>query len=169
MLIRSWYSDHLMIAHSCVQQRVIEAAGAQLRNNVVSVTNPVAPPISIKPNKNFPPQPVSPPGPVDDEITLYTQDNMPFTIPKFAAPWFTGKRDAKSVEKLVQANYSKNASVFHRAFRVVCKNCYYGGQGVWAHSIGQYQQNGTKCFLPCLKCKGIRWTSTCPNKEARKN
>ena len=99
---------------------------------------------------------------------MHTQGNMPFIVPKFAIKWFKGKPDAKAVDNIMKANSGKNNTIFHKAFRVACKNCYVGGLGCWAHSIQQCMQKGNKCFLPCLKCGGSHWTNNCPVKKVKK-
>ena len=167
MLIRAWYCDRLMIAHSRAQQRVMEAAGAHLQASVLASTSRTVIEKLPKPQKAIRDTDMST-NEVGEQVTLRALDGMLFTIPKHGKKWFGTTLDAKSCQRTLTANWSQSSSVFNRAFRVVCKNCWLGGRGCWAHTLQQCQEKGNTCHLQCPNCKSIRWISECKAKKQKK-
>ena len=145
----------------------MEAAGAQLQANVSAINSKMTYEKPEKPQKAIRDH-VQAPIEVGEQVTLRTLDGMPFTIQKHGKKRFSSTMDGKSCHRILAANWSQSASVFNRAFRVVCNNWWLGGLGCWAHTLQDCQAKGNTCHLTCPKRKLTDWASECKAKKQKK-
>ena len=172
VLARSWYADHMIIAHSWVHQHIVESAAAAWTVPPPRFPAPVGPVDSNKRVKReHAPSASSVNGPAA-EVPFITKDNVTVQVPVLIARWIRPNMNQQQAEKMLK-DYEKDvqyAGPFKAFFNRICKNCFLAGRGNFAHKLSECQKLGHPCALVCPKClTGRHWTMECPkNKQAKR-
>ena len=172
VLARSWYADHMIIAHSWVHQHIVESAAAAWSSPPARAPVPVG---SIDSNKRtkreHAPGAPSLTGPAA-EVPFITKDNVTVQVPVLIARWIRPNMSQQQAEKLLK-DYEKEpqyVTPFQKFFSRICKNCFLAGRGNFAHKLSECQRLGNPCSLTCPNCRaGRHWTMDCSkNKQAKR-
>ena len=162
MLVRAWYSDVMMLAHSHTQDHIFKMASsvAGKRTMVQNVDMP------FKRQLVQPVSRASSAASQDDTPVLRAANGLTFSCPRVAVDWFHPNISGKKTEAIYRENVTKHFKAFKTVFAKVCKNCWLGGRGTVVHSTMDCMNSGNPCSLPCPNCKTEKhWVQNCPQKK----
>ena len=160
VLARSWYADHMVIAHSWVHQHIVESAAAAW-TAAPKLPAPAGPVDSNKRIKRDQAHSASSATGPAAEVPFITKDNVTVQIPVLIARWIRPNMTQQQAEKMTR-DYEKDGQyngAFKTFFSRICKNCFLAGRGNYAHKLNECQKLGNPCSLVCPKClTGKHWT-----------
>ena len=171
ILVKTWYMDHLAVAHNMMSARVVQSAAAALHAPVqssvaVHVDQPM--PKRAKIDKT----PAKGKGKGGNTTRKPEEWNAPQGTMDFKKLPAVLKQHLKPNLSVIQANAAlKEAAVHHKnelysVFRIYCRNCWAGGRGWISHSLSTCRQSGSACSLECPKCGSgqFHWAESCNKK-----
>ena len=173
ILVKTWYMDHLAIAHNMMSARVVQSAAAALHAPLhLGPVGSGDQPVAKRAKTDKPPAKgkglgkVGKPSPASFEWNV-PQGNMdhkklPAALKAYLKPNLSV---AQANAALKEAGVQHKIELYH-VFKPFCRNCWAGGRGWVPHSLASCRQSGTACSLDCPKCGpgNYHWAESCPKK-----
>ena len=161
VLARSWYSDHMIIAQSFVQQRFVEQAALVMRGPTPTFVPQNQDNKRRKTQQASLPAPTQPPAFSAPPATQTS--GGPIDIPKQVRHIIKPGLSAAAAQQAIAKHEKQHEAAFKLVFSRICRNCFAAGKGLVDHKINECRKFGNPCVLNCPRCQaGKHWIGDCP-------
>ena len=172
LLVKCWYADHLMVAHSMVQQYFVQTAASSVRHPLPLPSHMTGDVQSNKRakldnntkgrGKQTPALPkYKPMGQDKPNKDSLAAGSIPSSIKRLLKDNLT----VAQANSAMRAAFDLDKKASYLVFSMFCKNCYAAGRGWVQHKLSVCRKSHP-CSLECSKCNNgsIHWLEECPRK-----